>query len=184
MDQQATPVPSVCQLTSSHDPFDTRIFHKISRTLQDAGYDVSIVSLRGESTTRNGIEVIQVGTASSHSSKLRSFSDLYQVVLRQDPDIVQFHDPGLLPLGYAIAKRSDSAVVYDVHEPYETAFTYYSFPPDLLNPAVKRLFPRVESGFASAFDGITVATEDIGTKFNERGHERVQVVRNFPEFRI
>ncbi len=171
---------AVCILTSAHTPFDTRIFHKQARTLQRAGYDVTLVAHHHHDEIRNEIQITAIQPTTSHLNRFLNLSKIYQVARKTKADIFHFHDPGLLPIGTALSARTDAAVIYDCHEPYEISFQHYDFPPDLFNPFFGRLYPHIQSGFCRSFDAIVAATKWIQQDLQKLGHNNVHLIRNFP----
>lgn len=171
---------SVCILTSAHPIDDTRIFHKEAVTLEENGYDVSIVAHHSQDGTWNNIEIISVEQASSHLDRLVDLPKIYKITRDLDTDFYHFHDPGLLPVGAALAVRTDAKIIYDCHEQYDISFQDYDFPPDVFNPFFEHIFPHVQSGFCQPLDAVIAATEWIQDDFEQLGHDSVQLVRNFP----
>ncbi|MGQ4554925.1 glycosyltransferase [Halobellus sp. GM3] len=171
---------SVCVLTSAHPIDDTRIFHKQARTLEEDGYDVYLIAHHTQSESQHGIDIISVEDASSHLDRLVDLPKMYKIARDIDTDIYHFHDPGLLPVGAALAVRTDARVIYDCHEQYDISFRDYDFPPDVFNPFFQHIFPHVQSGFCQPLDAVIAATEWIQEDFEGLGHSSVQLVRNFP----
>lgn len=48
----------VCILTTVHQPFDTRIFHKQAKTLVEAGNDVTLVAQHDKNEVVDGVEIV------------------------------------------------------------------------------------------------------------------------------
>ncbi|AGB15630.1 glycosyltransferase [Halovivax ruber XH-70] len=169
----------ICILTSSHSTFDTRIFHKQARSLTNAGHDVSIVTPHESDTVRDGVSICAVGDEDIGSAGLEHARAIYRKARSMDADVYHFHDPGLLPFGLLLAKRTDARVIYDCHEQYEKAFRRYDFPPDYLNPLVS-LFPAFQSFVANRLDAVITTTETAAEDFRRRGQQNVVTVKNFP----
>ncbi len=161
--------------------YDVRIFHKEARTLSDAEYDVSLVTFHKKDTQRDDIEIISAGTADTHAKKFTGLYSMYRTARNLGADVYHFHDPGLLPVGRLLANRTDGRIIYDCHEDYGRAFRYYNFPPDVLTPPFVRLFPHLQSALTKSLDGIIAATDWIAEDFQDRGHDPVALVRNFPK---
>ncbi len=127
--QQATgcPEPSagrsikVVQLTSIHGPLDARIFHKHSKALANAGYQVVVIApelslTRDADEPRAGVTVKTVPRATSRRQRLgRTIWDVYRMAVAENADIYHFHDPELIPIGLLL-KLHGKRVIYDVHE--------------------------------------------------------------------
>jgi len=171
---------SVCILTSAHSPFDTRIFHKQARTLQSEGYDVTLIAHHDRDEIRDGIQIDAIQPATSHFDRFLNLSKIYRAARKTKADVFHFHDPGLLPIGAALSVRTDAAVIYDCHEPYEVSFQHYDFPPDVLNPLIGNLYPYAQSGFCRPLDAVVAVTKWIQHDLQELGHDPVHLIRNFP----
>ena len=172
---------SVDMLTTVHDPYDTRIHHKESRTLADAGYDVSILAHHPRDESANGIDIVSIGTADSRTERWTHLHRLYRTAAARDSDVYHFHDPELLPVGVWLSRTTDAAVVYDVHEDYESnAIKHRDWIPDAIAPALERAIPTIQSTCAKQFDAVVTATEWIAEGFEAHGYTNVTSVRNFP----
>ena len=171
---------SVDMLTTVHDPHDTRIYHKESRTLADAGYDVSILAHHPRDESANGIDIVSIGTADSRAERWKHLYRMYRTAAARDSDVYHFHDPELLPVGVWLSRTTDAGVVYDVHEDYENAIRHRDWIPDAVTPTLGRIVPAGQSVCAKRFDAVVTATEWIAEGFEERGHTNVTPVRNFP----
>ncbi|GKZ14585.1 glycosyltransferase family 4 protein [Haladaptatus sp. T7] len=171
---------SVCILTTVHTPFDTRIFHKQARTLVDAGYEVELLCHHDEDTTKDGIRITTLGTVDSRVERWSHLVKIYQMAIEADADVYHFHDPELLTVGILLSLRTDSKVVYDVHEDYADAIRVREWIPDEIKPVLARGFPQVQSQLARAMDSIVTADLPTANQFVNRGHDSVVTVRNFP----
>ena len=108
----------VCHMTSAHEAWDDRIFHKECVSLAREGYEVYLVQ-RGESGEKNGIHIIGVGEMPT--SRRRRITEgtrkVYEAAKAVDADLYHFHDPELLPYGLKL-KRAGKKVIFDSHEKY------------------------------------------------------------------
>ncbi len=108
----------VCQVTCVHDRYDTRIFHKIAKSLNSGGFDSYILCVddRGEEC-RDGVHFISVQYKPKNRINriLKSWKKLVKIALEIDADIYQLHDPELLPLGKFLAKKN-KIIIFDSHE--------------------------------------------------------------------
>ena len=48
---------TVCILTSVHQPFDVRIFHKEAKSLARAGYEVALIAQHDKEKTVDGVKI-------------------------------------------------------------------------------------------------------------------------------
>ncbi len=173
-------MPSVCILTSAHSPFDQRIFHKQAQTLVSAGYDVKLIAHHDEKETRDGVHIVPIAPSDSELERTVDLFRIYRTAKSIDADVYHFHDPTLLPFAAALSQRTDTKIIYDVHEDYSEVLSFYSMTPEWAAPLIDRFWLKFESGLATQFDGIIGATEYISNIFRNRGHEQVTTIHNFP----
>ncbi len=174
----------VVQLTSIHGPLDARIFHKHSKALAHAGYEVVIVapklSLARESDEpRSGVAIKTVPRATSRLQRLRkTIWDVYRLALAENADIYHFHDPELIPMGLLLKLRG-KRVIYDVHENLPLQVLTKPWISPVYRRAIGASAGKVERIGASCFDGIVAATQEIADRFPAN---KTITVQNFPDF--
>ncbi|MEM4780795.1 MAG: glycosyltransferase family 4 protein [Halalkalicoccus sp.] len=173
-------MPAVCILTTVHPTTDQRIFRKQARALVGAGYDVTAIAHHPRDETRDGVSIRALGRADSRVERWRNITRTYRRAARLDADVYHFHDPELLPVGAALARRTGGRVIYDAHEYYPDAIYMRGWIPRPVRVPLARAFPRVESAFARRLDAIVTADEPTAEAFRERGHDPVVTIRNFP----
>lgn len=109
----------VVHLTTVHHLQDPRIFHKQCQSLSDAGYDVHLIVQHEQSETLRHVHVEALPmVGKSYRARLGLQRIAYQKALRLEGDVYHIHDPELIPLGYALKKRTGVCVIYDMHEDY------------------------------------------------------------------
>lgn len=168
----------ICILTSVHDPFDNRVFFKEGRSLHRAGYRVVLIARHTRSETVQNIEIIPLRSPRNRLSRA-VFTSLVLLVkaLRERADAYHFHDPELIPVALLL-KFLRRRVVYDVHEDVPRDIRLKEYIPASLRGIVAWAVERIEQTAARFFDGIVVATADIGKNFD--WHPRMTLVRNLP----
>lgn len=105
-------------MTSVHPRFDTRIYHKICKSLAAEGYRVRLIVADGNGDQeKDSIFIEDVG-----KNKLGRFSRIFVTTwmlfiraLRTDAQIVHFHDPELIPQAYLLSLLGRK-VIFDMHE--------------------------------------------------------------------
>ncbi len=172
----------VCVLTSVHQPFDGRIFHRECRSLAQAGYQVTLIApTELEPQERDGIALVGVKPAVSRWQRPLVWWRLYRHVLRLRPQVVHFHDPELLLLvpllRLALGRRSK--IIYDVHEYFLDSLASKHWIPAWLRPAGEVRCEWLERLLLHGIDGIILVVEGQKPLYtNFRGP--VAVVRNLP----
>ena len=170
----------VSHLSSVHPFFDTRILLKQCKSLEQAGFKVTLTARKedGLRETIDGVDVIPFPIYRNRLKRiLLSPFKMVGMARKQKADIYHFHDPELLPVGVML-KLLGKKVIYDVHEDYSKQLLYK---PWLKSRVLKRimagsfrLFEKVSILF---IDRIVAATPDIATRFPAR---KTVTVRNVP----
>src|SRR5690554_5429798 len=102
----------VCILSSVHNLFDTRIFHKQAKSLLKAGFKVSYVVQAEQHMIIDGISIIPLKKPKNRLWRMVLTSiELYIKALKERADIYHFHDPELIPIGILL-KLAGKKVVY------------------------------------------------------------------------
>jgi len=111
-----SPVKSICILTTVHPAFDVRIFHKEAKTLNKAGYDVTLIAQHDKYEIVDGIKIIALPKPKNRCVRMTKTVWLaYWKALKIDADIYHFHDPELMPIAWLL-KLHGKKVIYDMHE--------------------------------------------------------------------
>ncbi|HZK10761.1 MAG TPA: glycosyltransferase family 4 protein [Atribacterota bacterium] len=172
----------ICILTTVHQPFDTRIFHKEAKTLVQAGYDVILIAQHSKNEIVDGVKIIAL--PKPRNRFMRIFGLIWRafyLALRQHDDLYHFHDPELIIEGI-ILRLFGKKVIYDVHEDVPKQIMNKNW---LSNKQI-RMFASfimniVEQIGTLLFNRIVVATPDIAKKFPEN---KTVILRNFPILKL
>ena len=169
----------VCILTSVHPPFDIRIFHKESRSLVKAGYDVSLIAQHDKEEMVDGILISPLPKPRNRFERMtRTVWLVYQKALKIDADIYHFHDPELMSIGLML-KRRGKQVIYDIHEDVPRQNLSKSYIPAVFRRPISLMIGALEAFSARRFDGVVTATPFINRRFLELGANAVNV-NNYP----
>ncbi len=166
-------------LSTVHNRHDNRVFNKEARALVDAGYDFRLVISADADGVDDGIPVVALHRTGG--SRLRRIvagqAEAWRVLRRLGPDLLQIHDPELIPMAVVWGRTHSCKVVYDAHEdlvgqidtkPYLNRFTR----------PVARFAARCLVGMADrGADGIVAATEPVADGFD---NPHIAVVHNYP----
>jgi len=101
-----------------HHPRDPRIAHKQLNTLQQAGYDVQLVAPHPRSETVDGIPIVALPQVEGRYRRVLLQGAVYRTARKLDAEVYHFHDPELIPVGYALQRATGARVIYDMHEDY------------------------------------------------------------------
>ena len=172
----------VCVLTSVHQPFDVRIFHKECKSLARAGYDVTLVTACERDQIVDGVRLRAVPKAKSRIARLMQTDwRAYREALKQRANIYHFHDPELIPFGLLLRMRGKK-VIYDVHEDLPRCMPYKPYLPKWVGTLAARIVELAENAACRFFSGLVAATPTIAARFCRR-NEHTVVVHNYPLMR-
>lgn len=166
----------IVHLTSVHIPFDTRIFHKECRTLRDAGHEVVLLATHDRTEVVDGITVVAVRHRRRAARMLRTTVDLYRLARAEDADVYHFHDPELLPVGWALAKQG-RRVVWDSHEDVTRQLLTKEWLPPVLRRPSSVVAAILERRCSARFAAVISAEPSGAPRFR---HPRVEVIQNWP----
>jgi len=176
---------NACMLTSAHQPFDSRIFHKETRSLSKVGHNVTIIAPKAESKPEQ-TDNIQIVTLPRYKTKfLRrsiTFFHLFLKGIKIETDVYHCHELDSLLAGILLKLFRGKKVIYDAHEPYSDWICS-----NLRNRSVltaTMLFPillSLEIILAKLSDVIITVTEPMRRRYLKIRGNPVVVVGNYPE---
>ena len=165
-------------LTSTHRPFDTRVFQKECKSLLAAGYQVTLVVPHTEDAMVDGIQIRAVPVPENGRDRMRKTTrHVYKAALKENPKAVfHFHDAELLPF-MLLLKLRGRCVIYDAHEDTPRQMLYQHWIPRWLRRPVG-VFSWILEFFAGlVLDHVVAAEPVIARYFPAR---KTTVVRNYP----
>jgi hypothetical protein len=171
----------VVHLTSVHQPFDNRIFHKECAALADAGYEVTLIAPRAEGdVVLKGVRVRALVIPRNRLERaLRTVPQVYRAAIEDDAAIYHYHDPELMPAGALLRLRSKQ-VIYDVHEDYSGSMAGKQWIPKIFRRVASVGVRVCEWLFAVRCSRIIAATPTIARIFPAA---HVTLVQNSPRMR-
>jgi glycosyltransferase involved in cell wall biosynthesis len=170
-------IKKICVITSAHTPFDVRIFHKEIKTLQSAGYKISIIAQYSKSGREEGMDIIAIPSATSRANRFFSIMPRMCVAaFRQKADAYHFHDPDLIVVGFLLKLFTRSKVIYDVHEDVPRQILSKYWIPVPARKPMAFIFNFIEKNIAKMFDAVVAATPSIANCFKGKA----LCVANYP----
>jgi glycosyltransferase involved in cell wall biosynthesis len=171
----------IAHLTSVHHRHDSRIYHKMCKSIAKTGHTVSLIVSDNRNNERVGgvsIYGIPLPSKSRIYRILNAPALIYKKAILIDADLYQIHDPELIPIGLKLVK-SGKKVVFDSHEDYSKQITTkkYFFKP--LLHIIAFLYKRYEAYACRRFHGIIAATGHIANKLSKYNKLTIDVY-NFP----
>ena len=142
----------ICLLNVLHDALDKRMYHKIARSLIDAGHEVVSIAPGADEAAKtldkaDGVHFIPIPAAQSFAGRLVSVVRLVRLGRRQGADVYIAPEPESWVAALLIKLTVGGKVVLDMHEHIPSEFA--KFFPRFLRPGVSwttvrfmRLFAR------------------------------------------
>jgi glycosyltransferase involved in cell wall biosynthesis len=119
----------------------------------------------------------QIGKA----KRLKRLDLALRAALAEPADVYHFHDPELIPLGFALkVLKPSAAVVYDVHEDYPAMMRVKYWLPRPLRPLIAWATHIANIASGRCFDGIVVADPGVRRDFQHVAGHKTMVYYNFP----
>lgn len=157
---------TVCMLSSAHSPLDIRIYHKESKTLTEAGYEVTLIVPSAEYVNSNGIRLLRIPPENNRFLRMtRSVWQVYKLARREAAAIYHLHDPELIPVGLLLS-ASGRRVVYDAHEDLPKDVLEKPWIPRKLRSFISILADAFESAACRCFAAVVTADEKISERLN------------------
>ncbi len=173
------PAKKVCILTSVHQPFDSRVFHREAGSLVEGGYEVSLVAPHTMNEVVDGVRVIRIARSSRRILRWLRGWRIFSLALRERAELYHFHDPELLLVGILLRFFTKAKVIYDVHEHYPNAIKSKEWIPRPLRPAIAGLFSFLENLLIPVLDGVVFTTPIVGKRYTKRARRAVRL-ENYP----
>ena len=107
----------VCHITTVHWPWDTRIFFRECLCLEQAGYDVHLITCHDHDEDSHGIQIHALPFPPNPWLRMLFWPFLaLRKAMRIKANIYHLHDPELVFLAAALRFTTDAKVIFDAHE--------------------------------------------------------------------
>ena len=165
-------------LTSTHRPFDTRVFQKECKTLAKEGFKVTLVVPHTGDEVRDHVQIRAIPKPATGKERLKKTTrHVYKAALRENPNaIFHFHDSELLP-HMLLLKLRGRRIIYDAHEDTPRQIKYQHWIPDSLKGVVTLLMRILETLGGWFFDRVIVAEPVIAENFKKNN---TTLLHNYP----
>lgn len=173
----------VVHLTSTHKRYDQRILWRECCSLQEHGYDVTLIinDDQENETLESGIRILSTGFVPQGrwQRMTEGVKRVFELGMAQDADIYHLHDPELLRIALRL-KKQGKTVFFDSHEIYGIQIRFKAYIPALLRNAIADIYVAYETYICKRIDGVIVPA-----KCNEEEpflgrSQRCAYVNNYP----
>lgn len=171
----------VCHVTSVHQRYDTRIFHKECTSLAKAGYDVTLLVADNKAPeVRNGLKIISADfkPASRLDRILHSGCVMFKYAMQVDAEIYHLHDPELLPVAKKL-KQNGKKVIFDSHEDIPAQIRDKAWIPAPLRAVISASCKYYMSKILKEMDFVIAATPHVAMDLG-RINPNTEIVTNYP----
>ena len=150
------------------------------RVLAERGFTVTLVA--PEPFEDNLVQSSLWNRKIERASRVKRIVLALRAALAEKADIYHFHDPELIPLGFALKLLRPSAVViYDVHEDYPSMMRVKYWIPIALRPMVAEAAYMANAAAGLLLDGIVTADPSVLKDFERTAGKKAIVQYNFPK---
>lgn len=149
----------ICHVTSVHNAFDTRIYHKMCKSLSK-DYDVYLLAPNIETQDSDGIHIIGVQLPKKRLNRMFSLDRVLKAALNVDASIYHLHDPELIPIGLKL-KKYGKRVIFDSHEDVPIDVSEKSWIPKIIRPSVASYYKCYEKKSLKKYDALVSVTPSI-----------------------
>ena len=167
----------VCHISTVHNVFDDRIFHKECVSLAKNGFDVTLLAKHHRSETVDRVKISALPNKNSRLFRIVLQGIVFFKAIKINAKSYHFHDPELMFLG-VILRIMGKKVIYDVHEDITKQILYKNWIKfAITRTIISKIIHYLEKFCALFFSRIIVVTDDIAANFNSR---KTILIRNFP----
>ncbi|MBN2383616.1 glycosyltransferase [bacterium] len=171
----------VCHMTSLHARYDTRIYHKMCRSLASNGYDVTLlVADRLQDELKDGIRIISTGFIPKNRVDriINSKKIFIKKALELDCAIYHIHDPELIQIGLKLQKYG-KRVIFDSHENVPGQISEKKWIPFPLRKIMAFCYKHYERYALTKLSGAIGARTTDYSRFSKYC-KNVRIISNFP----
>lgn len=174
----------VCIITTVHQPFDTRVFHKEAKSLAKV-HEVVLVAPDEERADKE-VDGIRIITVKKPESKLLHPVTMWRVFkagFKQDCDVYHCHEPGSLFVSAVLKVLKRKRLIYDAHEYYPSLIAENSLFPDFVRPLV-RFLADIEERILIRFADVVITVDEILALKYRKHHINVYIISNYPRLEL
>ena len=157
-------MPRACILSSVHLALDNRVFYREARSLERAGFRVTLVAPHTHDEVKDGVQILALPRVRRWLRPLL-WLRLLRLALSTHADIYHFHDPELLLVVILLRLLTGKPAVYDIHESYPEFVEVKDYLPPRLRVFFAWLLRWLEPALAGLQSGLVFSDAQIAQAF-------------------
>jgi len=171
----------VCMLTTVHQPYDTRVFHKEAKSLAKV-HNVVLIAPDEERADKevDGVRIITVKKPESKVLHPITMWRVFKAGFKQDCDVYHCHEPGSLFVCAILKVLRGKKLIYDAHEHYASLIASNTIFPRILRGSVEWVSFGIELTLGRFADYIIVVRGDLETTF-KKVNKNVKIIYVCPD---
>ncbi|VUT28001.1 MAG: putative glycosyl transferase [Candidatus Syntrophoarchaeum sp. GoM_oil] len=172
----------VCILTTVHDPFDSRVFHKEAKSLAKM-HEVTLIAPDEKKRDKevDGIKIITIKKPKSKVFHPITMWRVFKAGFIQNCDVYHCHEPDSMIIGVFLKILKRKKVIYDVHEhwPSEISYGWFKIKNKTLDKVIQWISLKIELFFSKFVDCIIAVSDSVAERFKERAKD-IYIIPNVP----
>ncbi len=171
----------ICHITTVHQRYDVRIFHKQCKSLAEKFSEVILIVADGlGDETIDGINIFDIGN--KKKGRINRFTKTVNQSIKKaisiNADIYHLHDPELLRIAGKL-KKNNAKVIFDSHEDLPRQIITKPYIPKIIRKPLAFFIEKYEHKKAKKLDGIITATPFIRDRFIKINKNCIDI-NNYP----
>ncbi|MFV8826383.1 glycosyltransferase family 4 protein [Alkalihalobacterium sp. APHAB7] len=168
----------VCVITTVHNAYDGRIYHKQCKSFVKGGYEVKLIAPKPEKRIEDdSVDLLPIDKPSGKIKRMLQTFKVIGLAKKTKADIYHFHDPELLFVGVTLRLLTRKSVIFDVHEHYPNAIMSKPYLSSKLKPIIRGCYDIVEKIALPLLSGVIYTTSEIGKRY---GKYKSCKIENYP----
>lgn len=171
----------ICHVTSVHNRYDVRIFHKECKSLAQFGYNVTLlVNDNSSDEVKDGINIVSTKYKGSnrYSRMITARRHIRKKMIDIDAELYHFHDPELLPDAKWI-KKYGKIVIFDFHENVSQQILFKMWIPRSIRIVISMIYEIYEKRAIKKLDALISVTPQIVNRLKIY-NKRTIMITNYP----
>ncbi|MDR3026313.1 glycosyltransferase [Chryseobacterium sp.] len=170
----------ICHLTSVHPRNDSRIFHKMCKSLASKDVKVTLVVADGKGNeVIDNVEIIDIGAPSGRIKRItQTTAKIFNKAKELNADVFHLHDPELLLIAKKL-KKLNKKVIFDSHEDTVNTILVSPYLKSPVSNIISILYGNFERYTCKKIDGVIGATPHIENYFKKFA-KQTENINNYP----